>query len=115
MYIAALLTTMGYLATTVVAVSIYTEADGYSYPSDGFLVNPNNGQKSGCTANVYCGRFNQSPPDSKEFTIYRDLCDPFYHPGQDRNGKPLEAVEIPCNARNTGKPGLIISSLKEKV
>ncbi|CAG8977233.1 hypothetical protein HYALB_00007929 [Hymenoscyphus albidus] len=115
MHIAALLTTLGYLATTVVADTVYTEEAGYPAPPDGFLVDRVNGKKSDCTANVYCGSYTQSPPGSKAFTIGRTLCDPFYHPGEDKNGKPLGAVQVPCNAQSTGKPGPIFSSLKEKV
>ncbi|CAG8970655.1 hypothetical protein HYALB_00003409 [Hymenoscyphus albidus] len=52
MQIAAILTTMAYLATTVLAETAYTQDTGYGLPEG---ANP-------CSKHVYCGSVTESPP-----------------------------------------------------
>ncbi|CAG8971178.1 hypothetical protein HYALB_00010178 [Hymenoscyphus albidus] len=65
MQIAAILTTMGYLATTASAATIYTNA-GWSFPPGGAA--------EACTKSVYCGNTIQSASGGP-FQTPRTDCD----------------------------------------
>ncbi|CAG8960674.1 hypothetical protein HYFRA_00013442 [Hymenoscyphus fraxineus] len=103
MQIAAILTVIGYLATNVVAQTVFTEAQGIGYPADGFLKDPVTGARSDCTAFVFCGRRTASEPGGA-FVIGRNLCDPFFKTTDD----PEDVTgfdRVTCTARIGGEAG----------
>ncbi|CAG8971847.1 hypothetical protein HYALB_00001958 [Hymenoscyphus albidus] len=105
MKIAAILTAMGYLATTVVAQTVYTEELGIAYPDGGFLVDDLTDERSDCTAFVFCGRRRQSPSGGA-FVIGRNLCDPFYKKSDDPEANVNEVDRVDCTARVGGETGI---------
>ncbi|CAG8961373.1 hypothetical protein HYFRA_00013834 [Hymenoscyphus fraxineus] len=96
MRIAAILTTMSYLATSVVAIQWYFEEEGSPYPPGGTI-----SQGKDCTGDVYCGDYIPSAAGSHGFVIPRNGCEQFnvYKDGV------YDIVR--CNARNTGEPGSV--------
>ncbi|CAG8978517.1 hypothetical protein HYALB_00010060 [Hymenoscyphus albidus] len=97
MQIAAILTTMSYLATSVVAIQWWFEEDGTAYPDGGTI-----SQGKQCTGWVFCGDYIPSALGSHGLVIPRDGCEQF---NVFKNG----AYDIVrCNARYTGDKGVSV-------